>query len=974
MNKEKVLRIGFVADGGDAGGARTHILTLLRQMPEHRIECFFFSLGEGALSNTVEQLEKVHLTAYPLKSKADPRILKAIQKWSAENSLDVIHTHGLKANMYARLALYRSPVPIITTYHSHPLFDYRLLLNGIIFTWIDQLTLHRSNHFIAVSYEIATQLEKRGIDRDQITIIKNGVPAQSFDSREEASSRQTIRKQWDIPEEAIVVGSLGRLVKVKGYDEMLDLFKGCLDASTLPLYLLVIGGGEEKQALESKAKALGIHENIRWVGFQKNPYPYILACDLMLFTPRSEALGIALLECMTARRAVVSKKVGGIQELLLDRYNGRIRSKKEELIRAVLELSENPEQRKALAENGAQMANRFFTCERMAEKTAQLYRSIKKDRIHILDLPVDNLRKSEILPLAEEWLKQESCQQVITINLEMIARARQDSSFRKAIQEAELVIPDGISILKLAKSMGEFVSEKVAGVELGEALLSLAEKESKKVYFLGSTQATLTALKQKLGEKYPRLTIAGMHHGYFSEEEEKAMVAEIAASKADILFVGMGAGKQDCFIHRNKNKLMVRMAMGIGGSLDIWAGKLQRAPQWALKLNIEWLYRILSQPQLRLGRFLKSIPVMRKVLKDQKNQVQRLLISGYYGYGNIGDETILQTLTRDLHALSKKCKLQVSVLSANPHMTTTLADEVFSSHRFCLSTLIKELVRAKGVISGGGGLIQDVTSTKSPWYYLGIIALARCLRKKVFVYANGVGPLQYPFNRWLSKLILSMANPLTVRDEHSEKMLQSWGIHHCQLTADPIFSYHPTPIQDPYPNHQDFIAVSLGRSRETNAKIPFFANYLDELSRKTGKTCVFTPFYRAYDSRFSQKVMDYMSEPSMLIDTFLLPEEMFSLLSRASIGVGMRLHFLVFLSLLGKPLLPIVYDPKVEAFCGQLALPFAWTRGTSHQSMIDQMEAFVDYTRQPVSYKKALQQLSERNHLNQQFLEDFVCP
>ena len=972
MNEQPLRRIGFVADGGDAGGARTHILALLARMPEHNIECYFFSLGEGALSSSVKKLEKIHFTPYPLKSKADPRIFKAIQHWAKEHRLDIVHTHGLKANMYARLALYRSPMPIVTTYHSHPFFDYRNLLFGIAFTIIDQLSLHRSNRFIAVSYEISTQLEHRGISRDKITIIKNGVDISRSQFIAEKNLSEQIRSQWDIPSDAFLIGSLGRLVKVKGYREMLHLFKECLLKTDKELYLLIIGGGEEEPSLKKLAETLNIQKRVRWAGYQKDPWPLVQACDLMLFTPKSEALGIAILECMASKKAIVSKKVGGIQELLLDRYNGRIRSKRNELVKIVLELSCDLDQRKALAENGFQMALRFFTREQMVKKTVQLYRSIKKDRVCFQDLPVDNYHKVDLLPVLSKWLNSSTCHQIVTINLEMIARSQKDSLFKKAIKEAELVIPDGVSIIKLARWIDEFISEKVAGIELGEDLLKLAEANHKGVFFLGSSSENLQTLRTKLIERFPSLNIAGMHHGFFSDSEEKDIVALINQSNADLLFVGMGAGKQDCFIHRNKKELKAKIAMGIGGSLDIWSGRMHRAPAWAIKYNLEWLYRIIRQPKLRLYRFISTVPVLFFLRKRIRAEIFRILISGYYGYGNIGDETILQTLVRDLKSFSNTCNMQLTVLSSNPHMTTSLA-EVNSSRRFNLISLVREIMRTNGLISGGGGLIQDITSIKSPWYYLGIIALAHILNKRVLVYANGIGPLHHPLNRFLARSILSKVQQITVRDEHSENLLQSWGIKHCQLTVDPIFSYQPIPIQDPYQQYNDYIAVSLGPSKETALKIKLFAHHLDLLSQKTGKYCLFTPFYGTYDSRFSAKIIKQMNEKSYLIDTFLLPEEMFSLLKRSAFGVGMRLHFLVFLSLLNKPILPIMYDPKVEAFCQQLALPFAWRKNISQQEMTQQMEFFIPYSRQAVSYQSSLKDLSFRNIINKENLREFIC-
>ncbi len=304
------IRIGILADGGDAGGGRRHILTLCEKLPSENVSVSFFSLGEGALSHSVDALENIETTSYPLRSKMDPALPSIIRDWAISEKIDLLHTHGLKANMYGRLAMRKTLIPIVTTYHSNPLFDYSSRILGILFSYIDQLSLQITSTYIAVSYEVALQLIRRGVSRDRIHIIKNGVPIQGVPTDNE-KSKQRIREQLHIPSGAKVIGSLGRLVPVKGYIETIRIFaslkKEYEKTHTTPIYLLLIGGGEQELQLKQLCKQLHIEENVLFVGFQHQPTPYIIASDVMLFTPRSEALGIAILESMNAGVPVVAK-------------------------------------------------------------------------------------------------------------------------------------------------------------------------------------------------------------------------------------------------------------------------------------------------------------------------------------------------------------------------------------------------------------------------------------------------------------------------------------------------------------------------------------------------------------------------------------------------------------------------------------------------------------------------------------------
>ena len=1021
------IRIGYLADGGDAGGARTHILTLLKNIPRDRFEIYFFALGSGALSHSIEKIDNVNLTTYPLKSKLSLNVLKEIKKWALNANLDILHTHGLKANMYGRIALYRTPITIITTYHSNPLYDYDSLLKGIIFACIDQFTLSRTNYFIAVSYEIANLLEKRGLGREKITIIKNGVDLESLIDDSNIEQAKKIRENLNISDSAKVLGSLGRLVKVKGYKYMIDCIRDLREKFNIDIYLLLIGGGEEEDNLKNYAKKNGVSDYVKFAGFQKNPLPYILATDLMFFTPKAEALGIAVLESMYAKRAVVSKSVGGIREIIIDNYNGYIKNNKSDLLKAVYSLLNDDKKKEIFVKTGIKTVLNFFTTEKMIEKTIILYENLSEERINISGIPLDNLRKIDALKKAESFLMREKCNQIVTLNIEMITRALKNKELKEAINNSELVLPDGISVLILGRSLGKNIPERIAGIEFAEELLKISVQKNLKVYFLGGKEEVSQTIASSIKEIYPTLNIAGIHNGYFTEAEELRIIEEINNSNADILFVGLGAGKQEIFINRHKEALKPKIAIGIGGSLDVWAGKVKRAPSIFIKLNIEWLYRVFSQPRERLKRLLSTIPTFYKILKRGKKNKKNILISGYYGYSNIGDEAILATLIRDLRSILGTEDYNISVLSANPYATSTLNDGIFTIQRFDIFSVLREIGRANYVISGGGGLIQDVTSWKSPLYYLSIIGIAKLLNKKVLIYANGVGPLKYKFNRFLSRLILNKVDKITVRDEDSLKFLNKIGVKKIQLTVDPIFSFeasefssysslsqrnnlslepisslqpknylssslpkssientfssHPLESRnpegfdliniEPYSELNDFIAVSLGYSKETVNLIDDFSKLFDYITEKTGKICLFTPFYYLKDYEFSSKIATKMTNKSCILETILLPSEMLSLLKRAHLGIGMRLHFIIFLAINEKPILPFLYDPKVKAYSKILNLNCALKGNMNLDEMKKEFDKFYSTSATNMQLTEKVKELKEKNSLNVETLKVF---
>lgn len=188
-----------------------------------------------------------------------------------------------------------------------------------------------------------------------------------------------------------------------------------------------------------------------------------------------------------------------------------------------------------------------------------------------------------------------------------------DENFK---DEHSIIIPDGIGTVIASKIVKNPVKEKIAGIEVMGQLIEVAENEKKSIYLLGAKKEVVQLCAKNIKEKYPKIKIAGYHDGYFDINNCSDIVSDIKKSKPWAIFVAMGSPKQEQFIHEHFNELPCSIFMGVGGSFDIFAGNLKRAPKWMIKLGLEWLYRVLNEP-FRIKRLGVIPKFLWKVLKEK---------------------------------------------------------------------------------------------------------------------------------------------------------------------------------------------------------------------------------------------------------------------------------------------------------------------------------------------------------------------
>jgi len=303
--------------------------------------------------------------------------------------------------------------------------------------------------------------------------------------------------------------------------------------------------------------------------------------------------------------------------------------------------------------------------------------------------------------------------------------------------------------------------------------------------------------------------------------------------------------------------------------------------------------------------------------------MSKIVISGYYGFANAGDEAMLAAILKALH--SKDSSLEMTVISGNPEVTKQV-HKVNSIHRFSPLEILAAMRGADLVISGGGSLLQDVTSKRSLLYYLAILAMGRLLGKKVMLFAQGIGPIKSSFMRKLTKYVCSSVNIITVRDKDSLYELRRLGVPDSKvhLTADAVMTL-PVESKDfgrallnryYVPEHKMLIAISVRKWREDDRYLLEIAKAADRLIDDRNAHIVLLPLQYPLDVETCRRVQQMMVNKleSTVLAVDCDTEEFLSLIGNFNLLIGMRLHALIFSAVMGIPFVAVSYDPKVDGF------------------------------------------------------------
>jgi len=221
----------------------------------------------------------------------------------------------------------------------------------------------------------------------------------------------------------------------------------------------------------------------------------------------------------------------------------------------------------------------------------------------VLGIPIHTLTMQETIAWCKQRIAARAAALLVTANAEIVMLGQQDAEFRQILCTADLVIPDGAGIVWAGRHLGQPVPERVAGCDLVANLFAEAAVEGWSVFLLGAAPGVAATVANNMQQTHPALRIAGVRDGYFRSDEEAGLIEEIRQAKPDILLAALGVPRQEKWLYRFKNQLGVPLLIGVGGTFDVMAGTVERAPGWMQRNSLEWLFRLYKQPQ----RFLRML-------------------------------------------------------------------------------------------------------------------------------------------------------------------------------------------------------------------------------------------------------------------------------------------------------------------------------------------------------------------------------
>lgn len=397
------------------------------------------------------------------------------------------------------------------------------------------------------------------------------------------------------------------------------------------------------------------------------------------------------------------------------------------------------------------------------------------------------------------------------------------------------------------------------------------------------------------------------------------------------------------------------------------------ATQEVLLAEVTAALALPAQRREELGRYGRqvvgeyySVERMTRDALEMYAKVRRrkynVVMSGYYGFSNAGDDAILQSIHQSI--LEASDDVEVTVLSNDPEETQRIYG-MKALHRFKLWSVLGALRRCDTLLSGGGSLLQDRTSTRSILYYLSVIRAAELMGKPVMLYANGIGPVEKSGNRSKVKKAVERAALVTLRDHSSAQELRDMGVKREDLhvTADPVFQLNPASETRSLEllklaglkECAQFVAVSVRDWPDTERFTRELAVMCDHLRQRYGLEVLFLLMQPHKDRQATQQVRQAMQEPSYILEENCSPDELMGVLGRAKLCLAMRLHTLIFAARVAVPVLGLVYDPKVESYLQELDMPSA-----GHVSTFDSKYAIAQADALMADYSSYHQRLKEK--------------
>ena len=215
---------------------------------------------------------------------------------------------------------------------------------------------------------------------------------------------------------------------------------------------------------------------------------------------------------------------------------------------------------------------------------------------HILNVPVHAMTMGQVVELLDQTIAQRQQLQIGVVNAAKVVNMHRDPKLREDVLSSDLILADGAAVVWASKILKQPLPERIAGIDLMYELFRKGNEKGYRIFCLGATEEVSAEVERRVRRDYPKVKLVGRHHGYFSAEEEEEIAKQIADVQPDTLFVAMTSPKKEHFLARWSSVINVPITHGVGGSFDVMAGKVERAPELWQKLGLEWLYRVKQEP------------------------------------------------------------------------------------------------------------------------------------------------------------------------------------------------------------------------------------------------------------------------------------------------------------------------------------------------------------------------------------------
>lgn len=366
---KKVLHL---ISGGDVGGAKTHVLTLVKELQKNltvKIICFM----EGPFAQEARDMG-IDIMVLPQQRRYDLKVIDTLVKLIKDEGFTLIHSHGARANFITRFIKNKLPIPCVTTIHSDFMLDFKgNLYKHIIYTNLNVFALKKFDYFIAVSESFKEMLIGRGFPADKIFTVYNGM---DFDEDISYKSREKFLEERGLIslKDKKLIGILARLHPVKGHEIFIKAAADIL-AANKDIHFLITGESTEMPALDDLIKQLGIEDNVHFIGFGDAPYDILNAIDINVLTSYSESFPYALLEGARLEKPTISSAVGGIPMLIEDGENGYLFKAGDscELSRKLSLMIEDEARSKAMGKALYKKADKNYSLKNLALNHINIY-------------------------------------------------------------------------------------------------------------------------------------------------------------------------------------------------------------------------------------------------------------------------------------------------------------------------------------------------------------------------------------------------------------------------------------------------------------------------------------------------------------------------------------------------------------------------------------------------------------------------